>query len=125
MKSFQQVLASAAKGDTQSLKEKASKLAQKAAESSKMAMRAAVTTALKGDVDESYKEAHDKLVSVHATFNAVCAALKHQGERAHKTGKTLRDTGEPLQDLASFLDPESRRSVRTARSAVRLPALPM
>jgi hypothetical protein len=111
MKSLQHALAS---GDTQSLRQKAGNLAAKAAEGGKMAIRAAVNKALHGELDENFKQAHERLVSVHVTWNTLSAALKHQGERARKTAKTLRETGEPLQDLTSFLDPESRRSVRTS-----------
>ena len=77
-------------------------------------MRAAVNKALHGELDLTFKEAHDKLVAVQAAWTAVYGALKHQGERARKTAKTLRDAGEPCQDLTSFLTPDTRRSVRTS-----------
>ena len=85
----------------ETLKQKAGKLAAKAAEGGKMAIRAAVNKVMHGELDEDFKQVHERLLSVLANWNALHAALKHQGERARKTAKTLRDeTGEPLMQRA-------------------------
>lgn len=115
MKSIKEVAAQVKTGDVAGLKQRAKGLAAKAAEGTKSKFLTVVNKALHCEIDDRIQSARDDLISAQATWNELYAAIKHQLERAKKTGKTLRESSPSYADLASILmDRGARRSVQTA-----------
>ena len=73
-----------------------------------------VATGGGGLVDVSLKRAHERLSVLQHTYSDLVSHLRHQVERAKKTGKTLRETGNPMLGLVEVLRPSARREVQTS-----------
>ena len=98
--------------DLSGVRELAKKAGHNLASSTASVARAAIGADL---VDADMKRAHERLAMLHAACGEYLVSVKQAIERARKTARLLRETGDgSLRSVADAVSPATRRQVQSA-----------